>query len=748
MQPRRVLKRPSSSTSTAIKGKPPQKSPVVEEHAALDHDHHHRRPPRKEEKEDKVIDPRMTDKSDGLALESSVLLTDAEENGKANEGVKEHWEMAGKEEEEERGKGKIDGEDMTEAIIKGEEELKDDMCEEDVGDEHGEELEGFEEEHRDVVTERRKRKEFEVFVGGLDRDVTEDDLRNVFSQVGEITEVRLLKNPVTKKNKGFAFLRFATVEQAKRAVNELKHPVVNGKQCGVAPSKDNDTLFVGNICKDWTKETLKEKLANYGVEKFEELTLIDDLKNEGRNRGFAFLGFSSRADAVEACKRLQKRDVEFGTERMARVAFADTFTEPDEEIMAQVRKVFIDCLPSIWEEDSVKEHFKKFGRIEKVELARNMPAAKRTDFGFITFETHDAAVACVDGINSAELGHGDKKVKVRARLTRPRQRGKSARHPQGGYPVGNGDRRDIKASWGSSISSMDNWKITSHSGRSINHNGYDGILNQSLGNRNRHPIVDVVPKTVGRRRQFASSDRSFSKKSPVYGTTIHRDYINEDDEFSGPSDFARAPVRRQSDKDIYSSRGSGSLESSRRNISRRIPLYDDDDDDDGYERYMEQSSSYRDSYSRDYRSISGSKRPYSLIEEAHPRSGESSIRQSGARFDYGGSSFHSSYSANSYGSASTRLRHGSRSGYDGGNRHSTRHSHGQFDTDASSMGYRREKKSRGDAEVLYCTYDRDYVTEDYIPSRSEMDVGSYSPVYISSRTNDGYLRSRRSGSYY
>jgi len=29
---------------------------------------------------------------------------------------------------------------------------------------------------------------------------------------------------------------------------------VNGKQCGVAPSQDSDTLFVGNICKTWTKD--------------------------------------------------------------------------------------------------------------------------------------------------------------------------------------------------------------------------------------------------------------------------------------------------------------------------------------------------------------------------------------------------------------------------------------------------------------------------------------------------------------
>ncbi|MCE7766833.1 hypothetical protein GQL56_29860, partial [Pseudomonas putida] len=81
-------------------------------------------------------------------------------------------------------------------------------------------------EHHEVVKERLKRKDFEVFVGGLDKDATEDDLRKVFSQVGEVTEVRLLMNPQTKKNKGFAFLRFATVEQAKRACIDLKNPVV------------------------------------------------------------------------------------------------------------------------------------------------------------------------------------------------------------------------------------------------------------------------------------------------------------------------------------------------------------------------------------------------------------------------------------------------------------------------------------------------------------------------------------------
>nr|GMC84668.1 heterogeneous nuclear ribonucleoprotein R-like isoform X1 [Ipomoea batatas] len=42
----------------------------------------------------------------------------------------------------------------------------------------------------------------------------EDDLRKVLSEVGDVTEVRFMMNPQTMKNKGFAFLRFTTVEQA------------------------------------------------------------------------------------------------------------------------------------------------------------------------------------------------------------------------------------------------------------------------------------------------------------------------------------------------------------------------------------------------------------------------------------------------------------------------------------------------------------------------------------------------------
>lgn len=70
----------------------------------------------------------------------------------------------------------------------------------------------------------------------------------------------------------------------------------------------------------------------------------------------------------------------------------------------------MDGLPVSWDEDQVRELLKAYGDIEKVELARNMPSAKRKDFGFVTFYSHDSAATCAKSINNEELGEGDSKV--------------------------------------------------------------------------------------------------------------------------------------------------------------------------------------------------------------------------------------------------------------------------------------------------------------------------------------------------
>ncbi|KAK1273590.1 Polyadenylate-binding protein RBP47B [Acorus gramineus] len=289
-----------------------------------------------------------------------------------------------------------------------------------------------------IANERKKKKELEIFVGGLERNAMEEDVKKAFEKVGDVVEVRLHKDLATNKNKGFAFVKFANKEQVDKALVELKNPIICGKRCGIARSEDNDTLFLGNICNTWTKDAIKRKLKDYGVDSVESITLVEDSQNEGLSRGFAFLEFSCHAEAMLAYKRLQKPDAVFGhPQRTVKVAFAEPLREPDAEVMSQVKSVFIDGLPPYWDEDRVKEQFKNFGEIERVVLARNMATAKRKDFGFVNFTTHEDALAFIEAVNNTELGDGKMKMKARARLANPLPKTQAVKGGmRGGFRIG------------------------------------------------------------------------------------------------------------------------------------------------------------------------------------------------------------------------------------------------------------------------------------------------------------------------
>lgn len=68
----------------------------------------------------------------------------------------------------------------------------------------------------------RKDKNFRIFIGGLDKGAVEEDIVNVFGMFGEIQSIRIVKNPVTQKSKGFALIQYAKIDDAREVLSELK----------------------------------------------------------------------------------------------------------------------------------------------------------------------------------------------------------------------------------------------------------------------------------------------------------------------------------------------------------------------------------------------------------------------------------------------------------------------------------------------------------------------------------------------
>ncbi len=76
-----------------------------------------------------------------------------------------------------------------------------------------------------------------VYVGNLSFDATESDLLELFSGIGSVQNVEIVANRDTHRSKGFGFVQLATVEEAKRAVDELHDKEYMGRKMVVSGAK-------------------------------------------------------------------------------------------------------------------------------------------------------------------------------------------------------------------------------------------------------------------------------------------------------------------------------------------------------------------------------------------------------------------------------------------------------------------------------------------------------------------------------
>jgi cold-inducible RNA-binding protein len=61
--------------------------------------------------------------------------------------------------------------------------------------------------------------ESKLYVGNLPYSTTEDELRNLFGQAGNVSSVALIKDRDTGQSKGFAFVEMSNQAEAEKAIS-------------------------------------------------------------------------------------------------------------------------------------------------------------------------------------------------------------------------------------------------------------------------------------------------------------------------------------------------------------------------------------------------------------------------------------------------------------------------------------------------------------------------------------------------
>ncbi|XP_071698728.1 flowering time control protein FCA [Rutidosis leptorrhynchoides] len=183
-----------------------------------------------------------------------------------------------------------------------------------------------------------------LYVNNCPTEVTEQDIRSVFGEYGNISEVILFKQIIHLQQQGktdCCFVKYTNIEDAEQAIRalhgqytfpgkprpiEVRYASKKQERPGPGPGPgviggfkiQENKVFVGSLNKHATKPEIADIFSPYGY--VEDIYIIvDDMK---RSRGMGFITFSDKAMAVAAINGLNGQYIMEGCDQPLVVRFA------------------------------------------------------------------------------------------------------------------------------------------------------------------------------------------------------------------------------------------------------------------------------------------------------------------------------------------------------------------------------------------------------------------------------------------
>jgi RNA recognition motif-containing protein len=79
-----------------------------------------------------------------------------------------------------------------------------------------------------------------IYVGSLSYDVTEAELKNLFSEFGDVSSVKIIEDRETGRPKGFAFVEMPNQAEAEKAVKNLNEKEIKGREIKVNEARPRE----------------------------------------------------------------------------------------------------------------------------------------------------------------------------------------------------------------------------------------------------------------------------------------------------------------------------------------------------------------------------------------------------------------------------------------------------------------------------------------------------------------------------
>lgn len=303
-----------------------------------------------------------------------------------------------------------------------------------------------------------------LIVNYLPQTMTQEEIRSLFSSIGEVESCKLIRDKVTGQSLGYGFVNYHRADDATKAIQTLNGLRLQNKTIKVSYARPSSeaikgaNLYVSGLPKHMTQPDL-ERMFSCSGNIITSRILCDNIT--GLSKGVGFIRFDQRVEAERAIQKLNGTIPEGATEpvtvkfannpsnnakaipplaaylapQAARRAFGGALHPagrfrysplagellagnpilPGAAAAAAASSpaamngsgwcIFVYNLAPETEENILWQLFGPFGAVQNVKVIRDLQTNKCKGFGFVTMTNYDECLVAIQSLNGYTLGN-------------------------------------------------------------------------------------------------------------------------------------------------------------------------------------------------------------------------------------------------------------------------------------------------------------------------------------------------------
>nr|XP_026690480.1 ELAV-like protein 2 isoform X2 [Ciona intestinalis] len=174
-----------------------------------------------------------------------------------------------------------------------------------------------------------------LIINYLPQAMTQEDLRNLFSSIGELESCKLIRDKLTGQSLGYGFVNYVKAADAEKAINSLNGLRMQQKTIKVSfarpstPLIKDANLYVSGLPKSMTQEDLQRIFHPFG-RIITSRILVEP--STGMSRGVGFVRFDKRPEAENAISALNGT-IPAGAKDPVTVKFANNPSQKNQQVL-------------------------------------------------------------------------------------------------------------------------------------------------------------------------------------------------------------------------------------------------------------------------------------------------------------------------------------------------------------------------------------------------------------------------------